>query len=305
MILHAVKKRLSLRIISELFDVSIRSIRRYIERFNKYGFKGLLDKPRPGRRKKVSSEDLHILLELGPKLFGYEFEYWTVKLLNIALREKLGVEYSYNYLYQLIRRHGYSLKKPRPIHYKADFEAIKKAKERIKELATLGAPVFYMDETRVFLTTIVGRVIAKRGKKVYMRVNVAHHMGVYVFGAIDIRSKSVEIMLENKFNSSTMMKFVYRLKRRAGKGRVYLILDNAGPHKAKRVVYLSKRKGVHLEYLPPYSPQLNPVEEIWRQLKGYLSNRLFTDINVLKREIIRFFERRQYKFEIQIGHYFS
>jgi len=49
-----------------------------------------------------------------------------------------------------------------------------------------------------------------------------------------------------------------------------VILDNAGPHKNKRVVELIERRGARLEFLPPYSPDLNPIESGWALAKKHI-----------------------------------
>ena len=67
-------------------------------------------------------------------------------------------------------------------------------------------------------------------------------------------------MFSAKVNSKATMKFLYTVKKYVGRGRTYVIWDNAGSHKTKRVKYLAERKSIHFVYLPPYSPYLNPME---------------------------------------------
>lgn len=50
----------------------------------------------------------------------------------------------------------------------------------------------------------------------------------------------------------------------------YVILDNASFHKSKKVRELIEEVGCHLLYLPPYSPDLNPIEHAWANFKNYL-----------------------------------
>ena len=147
-------------------------------------------------------------------------------------------------------------------------------------------------------------MITRRDQLAIMRVNVDHR-GIFVFGAIDIHSKEVIIMLSDRINSDAIMKFLYELKRVYGRGRIYVVWDNNGNHVAKRVRYLAKKKGIHFVQLPPYMPELNPMEAVWKQLKDHLANRLFFEIDELKREVINFFASRGYRFEIKIESYFS
>ena len=50
----------------------------------------------------------------------------------------------------------------------------------------------------------------------------------------------------------------------------YVILDNASFHKSPLTEEIIKRAGCHLLYLPPYSPDLNPIEHCWANFKNYL-----------------------------------
>lgn len=69
-------------------------------------------------------------------------------------------------------------------------------------------------------------------------------------------------------------------------GLTVVVLDNARFHKAKNIKAKEPRwqaKGLFLRYLPPYSPQLNPIETLWRVLKGFLlPRRLYASLKHLK-----------------------
>lgn len=54
-------------------------------------------------------------------------------------------------------------------------------------------------------------------------------------------------------------------------GRICLLLDNFATHKAKRVREKAKELNIELIYLPPYSPDLNPIEYIWKSIKRIIS----------------------------------
>lgn len=64
-----------------------------------------------------------------------------------------------------------------------------------------------------------------------------------------------------------------------------VVLDGAPYFRASTVTDLADRDRLELVYLPPYSPDLNPVEECWRQLKDGLGNRLFDSIDTLTTRI--------------------
>ena len=59
-------------------------------------------------------------------------------------------------------------------------------------------------------------------------------------------------------------------KKNRGKG-ILIVLDNLKSHKAEEVMKEAERLGIELVFLPPYSPDLNPVEYIWKSVKRVIS----------------------------------
>ena len=66
-----------------------------------------------------------------------------------------------------------------------------------------------------------------------------------------------------------------------------VVLDGAPYFRASKVTELEERDGLEFVRLPPYSPDMNPVEECWRQLKASLKNRFYEDLSELKAAIRR------------------
>lgn len=73
------------------------------------------------------------------------------------------------------------------------------------------------------------------------------------------------------------------------KGLTVVVLDNARFHKTQNIKVkepLWQDKGLFLRYLPPYSPQLNPIETLWRVLKGFLlPRRLYASLKELREAV--------------------
>jgi transposase len=89
------------------------------------------------------------------------------------------------------------------------------------------------------------------------------------FGAVRIRDgKFVYRREENMFDGETCFAFLKQLKLQSGRSgrKVVLLIDNARYHHAR--IHKGWRKKVnhkfHCEYLPPYSPDLNPIERVWK-----------------------------------------
>ncbi len=85
------------------------------------------------------------------------------------------------------------------------------------------------------------------------------------FGALDLKTGRLLTRETPTFNAETSGDFV-RYLLQSTHGKIYLILDNARWHKAKALkeLFCTNRNRLVLIFLPPYSPELNPVERVWR-----------------------------------------
>jgi transposase len=99
-----------------------------------------------------------------------------------------------------------------------------------------------------------------------------HHptcKGIGYFGAVRIRDgKFISCREEESFNGETFFSFLKQVRRvscHAGR-HVVLILDNVKYHHAKLHLLWREKSREHLtlEFLPPYSPELNPIERVWK-----------------------------------------
>jgi transposase len=93
---------------------------------------------------------------------------------------------------------------------------------------------------------------------------------IALFGAVNIRSGRLITMLTDPFDSTSFEWFLRLLLRhRRRRRRTVLILDNAAYHYGENLEELlgGYRGRVGLDYLPPYSPDLNPIERVWKLLK--------------------------------------
>lgn len=124
-IMH-IKQGLSGRKTAKLMGLSRDTVSRWVKRFNKEGFAGLYDRPRPGGKPKVDQQKITEILETHPQKLGYNIEGWTAKVLHVHILKTFNVKYHPNYIYQLVDRLGYSLIVPRP-------ESTKRASEEERD----------------------------------------------------------------------------------------------------------------------------------------------------------------------------
>jgi len=84
-------------------------------------------------------------------------------------------------------------------------------------------------------------------------------------------------MTSEKMNTENMSRFLKQVSERHDQDFIVMVLDGAPSHRGKE---LEVPENVALVFLPPYSPELNPVEQIWNVLRrDYFANRVFDSLN--------------------------
>jgi len=106
-----------------------------------------------------------------------------------------------------------------------------------------------------------------------------------VFGAVNVKNGQFVYQVKDIFNAVTFLEFLeYLLSFRTDSKIIYLILDNSRYHHAKLLQpWLDEHKDeLILDFLPPYSPQLNPIERVWKQTRLKAThNRYFPNLHSL------------------------
>jgi transposase len=138
---------------------------------------------------------------------------------------------------------------------------------------------FFMDEARLGQQGTLTRVRARTGSRPGV-VRQTEYEWVYPYGAVEPATGESVALLAPNANAGTMNVFLRMLSKELKAGEhAALILDGAGWHRGKA---LAVPDNVTCLLLPPYSPELNPVENLWRYLRSrHLSNTAYRDYDHL------------------------
>ena len=135
--------------------------------------------------------------------------------------------------------------------------------------------IFFMDEARFGQQGTMTRIWAPTGSHP-TAVKQMRYEWLYLFAAVEAATGASVALQAPYANTETMNVFLEMLSvELASKEHAVLIMDGAGWHKAKKLVV---PQNITILHLPPYSPELNPVERLWAYLRShYLSNRAYKD----------------------------
>lgn len=106
----------------------------------------------------------------------------------------------------------------------------------------------------------------------------------YAYGAVNIISGQLESLILPHCDTGCMQIFLDEISGRHPDEKIAMVVDGAGWHKSKS---LKVPENMRLIHLPPYSPELNPVEHIWDELreKGF-HNRVFSSLEALEEHLL-------------------
>ena len=107
-----------------------------------------------------------------------------------------------------------------------------------------------------------------------------------VLGALDYVSKKLTTITNDAYITATeVCELITKVSLENAGKIVYLVLDNARYQKCLAVQALAAKLNVKLVYIPPYSPNLNLIERLWKHTKSRLRTKYYDDFNVFKEKI--------------------
>lgn len=147
-----------------------------------------------------------------------------------------------------------------------------------------GAELWSQDEMRMGLRADLGRKITVRGVKPIGRYRHVYRY-FYLFGAINLSTGEHEFMEADAVNRTFFEAFLRQISAVNPMLLKVVLLDNASYHKAK---CLDIPNNVQLIFLPPYTPELNPIERFWQEVRRPFKGRLFASLDELKEAAVDF-----------------
>jgi transposase len=107
-----------------------------------------------------------------------------------------------------------------------------------------------------------------------------------VLGALNFVTKKLTTVTNDTYITSTQVCDLLRKLAKEYVGMpIHLVLDNASYQKCQLVQVLAAELGIELIYIPPYSPNLNLIERLWKFVKGKLRTQYYKDFDIFKQKI--------------------
>ena len=150
-----------------------------------------------------------------------------------------------------------------------DIAVKRKIFSELKKALKAGRLVF-IDETSLYLNMTRTRARAKRGERACASVSSKKQKVMSLIGAISLEGMIADFCVDGGIAGEVFTVFLEKLLCPVLQVGQIVLIDNSPAHIVKEVKELIEGRGAKLIYLPPYSPEFNPIEHCWSKVKSHL-----------------------------------
>jgi transposase len=207
------------------------------------------------------------------------------------VQDKYNVNYTSKSMANWLRFNGFSYKKP-----KGTPKDVSPALQRafIKEYRALvkntpeKEPILFMDAVHPTMSTKIGYGWIKKGTNKLIK-STAARTRINIVGSINLKSMDVEVKMYETVNSESVIDY-FDVLRTIYDGKIHVVLDRSGYHTSEKTMKAAEERNIVIHFLPPYSPNLNPIERLWKVMNEYTrNNRYFANAKKFKYDTMAFF----------------
>ena len=225
-----------------------------------------------------------------------EHLYSQVLDLVAYVKEKYQVEYSIAGLTDWLHRNDFSYKQTKGQPAKADEEkqkAFVEFYENLKKDVPVDEPILFGDAVHPTMASKISRGwIATKKDKILPTISSRTRMNIV--GAIELATMKVMHADYDTVNANSLIEFVKVVEAAYPSApSIHLIVDQSGYHRSKVLAAYLETSRVKLHFLPPYSPNLNPIERLWKVMNERVRNNVhFKSAKEFREKIKNFFKEK-------------
>ena len=213
----------------------------------------------------------------------------------LYIKEHFGVTYTVAGLNKWLHRNEFSYKKPKGLPHKADASLQQQFIEeynQLKQEVGEEEPILFIDSVHPTQATKLTYGWIRTGQTKHVGTT-ASRTRLNIIGAIQLGYISEAITSQYEtINAESIVDFMGKIRvQYSTKNTIHLILDKAGYHRSFLVAEYAEKLNIKLHFLPPYSPNLNPIERLWKVMNEQVrNNRFFKGAKDFKEAINGFFD---------------
>lgn len=253
--------------------------------------KGKLKPENGGSDSKLSAEQTAFLIsQLSDNLFHH-----TRDIIAFVTRT-WNIIFSIPGMNKWLHRNGFTYKKPSGVPHKLSEEKQRQFIEYYKELKTTvgDEPILFIDGVHPTQATKISYGWIRKGQKKAVKTT-GSRTRLNIMGALNLKALTSPLICEyktiNEYNVSLFLNEIRKVYPDYNQ-KIHVILDGAGYHRSQLVKDWAEVVNIRLHYLPPYSPNLNPIERMWKLMNEHArNNRYFSSTREFREAISVFFNQ--------------
>lgn len=273
-------------------NIARSSVNKWVSDYLENGLQGLENKPISGRPSKLTAEQLQQLSNYIKKAsVSDDGGRLTSEDIVRYILDEFSIHYSPNHIYKLLKLLGFSWITSRSRHPKQCVQSQEFLKnfrlETIRHtpwsVQSHNIDVWFQDEARFGQQNQTTRLWAERGSRPKVVKQQQFEYG-YLFGAVCPANGKTEGFISPLANKEAMTQHIKQISEATEDDRhALVIMDGAGWHTMDTA---NEFKNITLIKLPAYSPELNPIEQVWSWLRQHcLSNRVFNSYDDIVEQV--------------------
>lgn len=273
---EALENGISADTIIQVMNISRSSVFSWWRIYRSQGPEALATKPTPGPRAQLDESQMArlrgIIIGQNPQQLGFGPALWTREIVRDLIARLFGPEFSLVHVGTILAKLGLSPQRPLYRAYERDPEKVAEWKEKTfpqiqAQAKKEGAAIFFADEASVRTVYHAGTTWAPVGETPVV-IGTGKKQSISMISAVSPRGELYFQVHETGIKKEEFLEFckilLVDIKR-----PVYLIVDNSQIHRSKILkAYVQQSNGMlTVFFLPPYSPDLNPDEWVWKNVK--------------------------------------
>ncbi len=273
---------------AEVLLLDTGALRRYVQTYQTDGLYALLRMAYQGSQPKLTNAQLRKLeKQLSQTIY--------LRAEDVAhyIKKTFGADYTTNGVTNLLHRMGYTYKKPKAVPGKADALAQEQFVRKYKTLKKRKKPhdpIYFMDGVHPQHNSVPAFGWIKKGETKTIKSNTGRTR-LNLNGVINAETHQVVIRHDETINAQSTIALFKMLEKKHRKAeKIYVIADNARYYRSKMVKAFLGDSRIKLIFLPPYSPNLNLIERLWKYFrKKILYNKYYDTFAEFKKRALAFF----------------
>lgn len=278
-------------------------------RYLKEGFTAFEDKrqgdPKPLLTKKQRQAVLTILQTRKPSEVGYVGEGWTTRMLGDYIKRQYKVEYkSRTSYYLLFKEAKFTYHKPEKRYEKYDEAKVKKwrqqTRKRLKAAWDESATEIICEDEMVLSTqTTVQKVWLPAGQAPKIEVNQKKE-NRSVYGFLNVQTGQEHAWKTKWQNMYETVKVLKKVRKQYPQKKLLILWDSARWHVGSKVrEYIKQDGNIETLAFPPYSPEENPQEHVWKKGRAEVThNRFLADIDQATNGFVRYLRKTSFNYKL-------